>query len=311
MAGRITTKPPAHSVAAVLLIVVLLLALQLVSMPRSTLWMRTLLDSSHFGVFAVISLAALALVQVPPIRARHLLGAFGLTAMLAIVSEAAQIPIRRDASLNDVLTNWSGAAAALLLMGAVKLRLSARRRLALAVAAALLATLSLWPLISVSHAYVVRNAQFPVIVAFEDDSERHFLRIVGTPLERQPNGAGEFCGRLRSGDAGRLSLGVVELEPDWRGYSALRLRLQNESERHIELVLRVHDRAHEEGEQPHSDRFNETIDARPGLSTVTISLDRIRQAPANRSMNLANMSRLALFTNGTAGPVCIDRIWLE
>lgn len=311
MTRRFTLKPSARSVAAASVIGLLLLTVQLVALPRQTLWMRTLLDSSHFAVFALIALAALALIGRPPTRARHLLGAFGVTAALAVLSEAAQIPIRRDASLSDVLTNCSGAATALLLVGALRLPLPGHRRRVLGAAAALIAALSFWPLASVSHAYVVRKLQFPVIVGFESDSERHFLRIVGAPLERRVDAAGAVCGRLAAGDAGRLSLGILELEPDWRAYSSLKLRLLNEGDRRVPMVVRVHDRAHELGDQPHSDRFNATVDVEPGWSSVTIPLVRIRQAPADRVMDLSRMSRMALFSNRAEGPVCVDRIWLE
>jgi len=67
---------------------------------------------------------------------------------------------------------------------------------------------------------------------------------------------------------------------------------RSESDHPIELVLRIHDRRHNED---YADRFNRSLTFQPGINAFRIPLDEIRAAPAGREMDLSAIERLSVF----------------
>ena len=95
----------------------LLLLLHFVEPPGTGLWTRTFFDAAHVPVFGIV---APCVFVATGIRAqwnlpRRCAVVAAAVLVLSIISEAAQIPGRRDASLHDLLFDWLGAAGFLLL----------------------------------------------------------------------------------------------------------------------------------------------------------------------------------------------------
>ena len=95
---------------AAIAIAILLLA---VFMPRPDhpgIWLRSLFEWLHVPVFGLISLAILSLTPTSWRRSQR----FGLallgSVMLGVLTEAAQIPMQRDASWEDLIADATGAA---------------------------------------------------------------------------------------------------------------------------------------------------------------------------------------------------------
>ena len=63
-------------------------------------------------------------------------------------------------------------------------------------------------------------------------------------------------------------------------------------DRPLRLVVRVHDRAHD---QRFADRFNRSLVILPGLNRVAIPIDEIRRAPDRREMDLRYVRGIVLF----------------
>lgn len=83
------------------------------------LWLHTLFEWLHVPIFGLISLALLALMR----KSWPTSQAFGMAllgaVLLGVLSEAIQIPMRRDASWEDIISNGAGAAGFLLAAYAV------------------------------------------------------------------------------------------------------------------------------------------------------------------------------------------------
>lgn len=92
---------------------------------------------------------------------------------------------------------------------------------------------------------------------------------------------------------------------DWRGYGHLVMSLYNPQDHPLHLTLRINDIQHDQGDNDYSDRFNTRLTLSPGPNSVQLDLDRIRNAPANRSMDMHEIRRVMLFTTGLAAPKTI------
>ena len=158
----------------------LLLLLHFYELAPPGLWTKTLFESLHvpiFGAVAVSLFVATGLRRAwgPAQRAAFVCAA---AIVLAMLSEGAQISGQRDASFEDLMSDWLGAGAALLFA----LALSSRHpfqpvsRFGFALGGLVLCVTALWPLISVSAAYVERNLQQPVLVSFDTRLGRTFRR---------------------------------------------------------------------------------------------------------------------------------------
>lgn len=288
---------------ALLLVVIsagLLLLLHLYEPPAAGLWTQTFFDSLHVPVFGIIALSLYVATGIwvnwgPAQRAVVVcIAAF----TLSILSEAAQIPGPRDASVKDLVSDWLGAAAALLLALAFTARdaVSRTRQIAFAVIGAAVLLVALSSFITVSVAYLERNFQKPLLVSFDSRFGRTFRRTQHATLQV----AGDSTGTRK---IGQITLeegawpGIVfhDVWPDWSSYSALVIEFGLDRDTPLDIHIRVHDRTHKLGDQPYKDRFNMTHELRPGLHVLRVPLEKILNAPQNRQMDLSRIDGIVIF----------------
>ncbi len=276
----------------------LLIALHNTNVQAVGLWQRTALNASHVFVFALVALALL--VVTAQLRRLSSWQQFSVALLSALVagtaSEAAQINTLRDASLQDLLSNWLGATGALLLGTAFRLGPSTSKlaRVKLVVIGALVLIVALLPLLKVSAAYVERNADRASLVSFDDFFVRTFVTAKNASLT---------IVEIDETRIGRVTLergpwpGLIfhDVWPDWRGYSNLVVELSLPERDPLTVNIRVHDRMHRVGEQPYHDRFNTRYELTPGANTVRIPLEIIRNAPQGRPMDLSQIDGIVVF----------------
>ncbi|MBL3555138.1 MULTISPECIES: succinyl-CoA synthetase subunit beta [Marinobacter] len=89
---------------------------------------------------------------------------------------------------------------------------------------------------------------------------------------------------------------------DWQGYGQLVMSLDNPQDQPVHITLRINDIQHDQGDNDYSDRFNTRLTLSPGPNTFQLDLDRIKNAPATRAMNMREVRRLKLFTTGLPSP---------
>lgn len=89
---------------------------------------------------------------------------------------------------------------------------------------------------------------------------------------------------------------------DWRGYEQLILSLYNPQDHPLPMTLRINDIKHDQGDNAYSDRFNTRLVLSPGPNNFHLDLDRIRNAPAGRAMDMHEVRRLMLFASGLTEP---------
>lgn len=264
------------------------------------LWLETFYNSMHVPAFALIALGLFVAFRFfSKLRVgRRVAIAMALSLLLGVLSEAAQIPGPRDASIEDLIADWLGSISALLLLLAVAKGDLANRRIraTCAITGIILMFLALTPLILVSAAYVERNRSLPMIFSFDVRFSKTFLRLQNSTIvvTSDPTVEREI-GKVTLESGSWPGLIFHDLWPDWRDYSYLIVELATDDENSLEIHIRVHDENHSRGNQPYDDRFNMTYNLKYGTRVIRIPLDEIRDAPRDRQMDLSRIHGIVIF----------------
>ncbi len=267
--------------------IALLVILHLFRPGTSSFWLETFFDWLHVPVFALVTIGIFHALGGWRSNVNKAILAFLAALVLAVVSEAAQIPTSRDASWHDIFSNVLGAAIGLLAIPTVTRRVTLKvvsRTLAI-----LLLLISWWPLLGVTTAYVERNRVFPVIFDGVWPSREEFMSQRGMVIDFR------------------------NVYPDWRDFRSLAVDIEVQSADTFPLTIRVHDKQHLLGSQPHADRFNRRFVLESGRTVIRIPLADIEAAPAGRFLDLASIDGLVLFSteNTEDHTVRLRRIWLD
>ena len=261
----------------------------------SGILLRTLFEWLHVPVFGLVSLAILSMTPTSwPGSQRFGLALMG-SVLLGVLTEAAQIPMQRDASWEDLIADVAGAAGLLAFAYAVS-----RKQIIGVISAISAAAILLWsasPLIATTQALVHRNSQFPVIFNGDIDSEKTFfsgLNVQMTTRKSETNGL--LYTEVQVIREKKPRIEIRDLFPDWSSYSNLNLRIELIGDLDLILTVRIHDTLHRRGDQPHDDRFNQRLTLSPGMNSLTIPLQNVGSAPRGRSMDMTKIEALILYS---------------
>ena len=294
-------------VARLLLLAALAALLFFGDVPERTRFWEALFDAGHaplFGAMALIVRSLLRRETGPGGAAASSASAFGVTLILAAGSEAVQhLQPHRDVSVTDFLRDAAGAGAFLLLDAAWRARrgpgraaLSAGARVAVAV---VLLVAAVGELIYTTALYLARDRAFPTLYNLDGSWwERPFI-VTGENV-LSPGRTPGPTGAVDVGPLARLDLkpglysGLTfdEPYPDWSGRRQLAFAVVSDLDRPLELVIRVHDAAHD---QRYADRFNRQLRIEPGVNRIAIPIEDIRRAPDRREMDLGRIRGIVIF----------------
>lgn len=289
-------------------------------LPSHPLILGVLNNFAHapvFGAFAVVVLILLRRHSSLPALAGYL--AVLLIALAAGGAvELIQSQLGRAAEWRDLRSDALGAIAGLAIHAALAGGTAWRRWLAIAIAIVAAAPVA-WPVAQASQAYLVRWRKFPAIVQGLEPADRYFVHVRGADaVSAELPAAWARAGdppslRVRIAGGSWPGIDHVEPQPDWSGYSLLRLDLTNPNDLPLILTLRVHDRSHDNRA---ADRFNRSFELAPRSRTVlVVPLREIAEAPDGRMLDLSSVAGLILFTSGEPADVgreyYVTRVWLE
>ena len=294
--------------------------------PRPTLMWILAYDLGHIPLFGVMAVclfeASRALLGSGRVRGgTHYLVAFVLVAAISLLSELAQLGVvGREAQARDAVHNMIGAGAFLALRAVWDRSRWGQgdtlHRQLLLVAAALVLLLAFWPMVLLSWHYGMRQAAFPMLADFDSAWQQPFLyaprverEIVPAP-EGWTGHAGQPVTRVTFGPRPWPGIIIREPYPDWRGYEKVRFDVYSELTETRLIVLWIEDDAHNDRR---SDRYERSFTVEPGLNEFSVTLDRVRNAPAGRDMAMDQISFMMLFTRRPAETFAlyVGDIWLE
>jgi VanZ family protein len=279
-----------------------LAAVVLAPVPGRGEWLKVLQDFGHAPAFGCVALVALLWLRTTPLTARwQYLGAWGLTLLLGIATEAAQFFVARDPSWLDLRSDAIGAAAFLGVVAACDSRLRRSVRMACVLVALAVAVVQTLPVVIMLRAYERRSSSYPVLSAFADVRDLYFLRPQWAHLDIVPlpeifaAGPGETALHVGFTPGAWPGLSHIEPSPDWRGFRTLILEVANPGDAPLALTLRAHDVHHD---NEFTDRLNRSFEV-PAMSRneLRIPIADIASAPRGRSMDLEHMAGYTLFRN--------------
>ncbi len=300
------------------IVVILAFVLTLMFSPLTTesLWVREALNSGHTIFFFFLSFYAYhRLRNQTNISKAHLIvmAVVLVGVLLGVLIEVAQVFSQREASIVDLYRDVMGIFAGLCLVAsnmAKKVGAHVYRHLFLAVTVVLL-LLALAPLIQLSGHYIQRNRSFPVVVDLGASWSGSFVEynhaeLLNGDVQNEKNAQHQ----VRFGPGQFPGISVKEPVADWSAYRQLKLRVVLDTEEVVALVLRVHDKQHN---QDYLDRFNQTLVVRPGINDYTLTLDSISEGPVARRLDLSQIAGIVLFLSrqSATAQLSIGNLYLE
>jgi len=254
---------------------------------------RSVWNLGHIGLFALLTYVFKPWQWLA--GSRLWLATTGIVLLLGILVELVQSELDRQVDWRDILRNLEGVWLVLAWQPVLspRTRAGSFSRFAAALTGLLL-VLELGITAAVAARQWQVNHQLPLLYDFRQEDPSHFWSGDLTASAR--NTAGHpYSLEIDLGTGTYSGVSLNNLPADWRGYEQLSLTLFNPSGEPLSLTLRINDLAHDRGDNAFNDRYNTRLMLKPGFNTFTRRLDDIRNAPANRSMDMAQIRRLGLF----------------
>ncbi len=303
-----------------------------VQLPGSSLLWRELQNTGHTVLFAIMTLAFMAILRgvFPAAGNKTVISYMLASAVLvtvAVLTELGQLLTHREPSLNDIIRDLAGVLIGLGLYATIDpcfMALWKRHCYVLRIGAFILSScllvVSLLPLLHLAFAYMQRNEAFPVIIDFQAGWAKPFLQFnqavltqVAAPdllalgIDHQDQ---QQVSQLNLNQGKYPGISIIEPYPDWSAYNTLILELYSPQAQAFGLVLLIHDSQHN---QAYSDRFNQALTVKPGNNRFRIPLPGVEHAPAGLDMDMMHIANVMLFAVNIDGPVKLypDTLSLE
>ena len=261
----------------------------------------SLQDSSHALVFGLAThLLLLIFVPTQPltnaVRAKYVLIICCSAFLFGIFIELVQPLFGRDKSLLDASYDLAGCSAAGLFYWYKYAEHHRTKPTLLLIAWLQVLSCLIMP---ASNVWIVlqRNLAAPMLVSFDalweqsirSINDRTRLSIVNPPADWKHTGR---VGKFTFGFATYPGISFPYIYSDWSSYSTLAFAVYSEQNQTEVLHLRVHDTQHN---QQYSDRYNQAIIITPGLNLIEIDLNKIKNSPKSRELDLSDIATIGLF----------------
>lgn len=263
--------------------------------PPAGLWWETAWNTLHFLGFVLITIGLERLFSLGvacPHRRRRL--AVAGAVMVAVGSELTHDLLGRSSSWGDLLFDAVGIGFGLLLLVAVP-RAGTRGRWVLAGAGLGIVVVLLTPGWRGMAVAAGHRAAFPDLANFSQRGTLALWRAQGNATLALDAEQAALKVRIGAGNFSGVSLWPAA--GDWRGHSALNLVIDNPGEP-FWLGIRIDDAS--PGSSRYDDRYNGEREIGAGRVTLRFPLAEIEQGPAERTLDLGRIRRLALFTGKEA-----------
>jgi hypothetical protein len=277
-------------------------------------------NAGHVVLFGILALVLLCLLP-QGVRARYpgrwsrYLIVLGLTLLVGLLTEGLQALGFGEPSLVDLGRDLAGGVAFLSIHAAVTVRADARRRWFFAlVGGIILLGMAVSPAVWIAG-YVARDQRFPCLLDADSALSRLFVQGVHAEFSAVPapddwiDAPGGQVGRLQLQPAEYSGMILHEPVPEWSGCRQLLLELYAGPDSPPAVTIRIDDRAHQGDPR---DRYNETLPLKRGVNRILIPVERIRGAPAGRTMDMDAIVAVHLFASRLAAPaeILVGRITL-
>lgn len=279
-------------------------------LPGGTQFWQSLQNAGHAILFFVIAFIVCSLLHVSRYKRSPMLSAlFALSASILFggAVEIVQGFVGREPSWGDLWLDAQGAIAGICIFLVLFTKRVSR------VVSLMLAGALIFNSLSLPIRWLIAEQQralcFPVIADFEnrwltlfiDDRSKAKARVVATPEVWHNNVSGRVLQTV-FGEGRWPSVVFFEPEPNWQGHSSFSFEVFNPADTPVKLSLRIDDTAYS---NTYKDRFNTSIEVKPGYSKVSIPFSQIVALKSGRQMDMSSINQLILFTGRQKTPVTL------
>jgi len=220
----------------------------------------------------------------------------------------------RSPDIGDVLRNQLGCLTAYAFFIRPPLIEDCCKRNMLRSGVLVLLTIAVWPLCKSLIDEYQAARQFPVLSDFETPFERD--RWVNTQQFREENERvrhGQKAVRVQLSTAKFSGIALFYFPHDWRGYQTLRCSVYNPQVAGFIINSRIHDVHHKEHDMEFNDRFNQQFTLAHGWNDLIISLEKVKNAPKGRAMDMEHIEGFGLFVVQQSQPqvLYLDYVYLS
>ena len=237
----------------------------------------------------------------------------GITILLGVSIELMQHGTTRTPDTGDVLRDLTGSLL-VLVYGSLGSKLQPdSRRFSLQFSVLVLSLVQLWPVTKSLIDEAIARHQFPLLSGFETPFE----------IDRWAGSAGltvETIASISHDKLLKLSLTTDQysgailnyFDGNWALARTLKISLYNPDAEPLQIIFRIDDLQHADGDQEYEDRFNRGFLLMHGWSHLEIDLDEVKESPVSRSMDMGRIRGLGLFVMSLPIPrnLYVDNIQL-
>jgi len=199
----------------------------------------------------------------------------------------------RSASWIDMGFNLFGGFIGLVFFAPARLEMSRKILLSFQIGAVVLASLIFHGPMTTLWDMHVAARQFPVLSDFETrfEAKRWTAGVIDTSLAR----TGNASLRVELGTDRYSGTTLWRSFGNWQGYTTLVISIYNPEPKPIAMTITIRDEEHSRRGGEYHDRFNREFMLRQGWNDIRIPTADIKNAPAQRTMDLSMLTYLVVF----------------
>lgn len=275
---------------------------------------KALWETGHFALFAFF---VFALGHNSKIKSYKFWQLFIATAIfclsVGLLTEIIQFYIGRSFDIKDIINDLLGGYTGLFLTRINKNN-ALPKNLAFCVSFLILVFIGSHELLTTSFTQWQIENKFPIISDFEEPLELTQWTNIRTniSLSKKYKRHGNYSMKVDYKVKKSPRVYLQHFIHDWSDYRNLKLSIYNESQKPLNIVLKIYDEKHRDSGYIASDRFNLKTAIQPGWNDLNLSLSDIKQAPDDRLMNMKKITSLGVWVHGLKKPISlyIDNIHL-
>jgi len=231
---------------------------------------------------------------------------------LGLVIEYLQVLTGRDKSSYDVLLDLVGGMIGFILFSTKLHKLNSRTISMIRIVGTAFTLVAVSPAIIIIVDAVNQRKSFPILL--ENGSMLELSRIRKQQVK---------LGITRTSDKNMLNvtfmkdkyptIGLKYFNNDWSEYKFLKTLIYNHQKEQLPIRIRLHDTIHRLNGFLFADRYRGEVKLEPGWNDVTIDLNKVKEAPAKRQMDMKSIEELMFFmVNVQSGlKLSFGKVWLE
>lgn len=234
-----------------------------------------------------------------------------ITLILGLLIELIQGSFQRTPDIDDLIRNMIGALVGISFLPPGRKAFPPKTIRCLQIFATALVILQFYPIIiAFADEYIARN-QFPLLSGFETPFElQRWTGNADFTTDQTIHHSGQCLMKATLKTTRYSGVALKYFPENWDGYTHFQFSIYNPSTQAISLTCRIHDKIHTHGAQEYRDRFNRTYELPQGWNTVSINLADVRNAPADRQMDMHHITGVSIFATALENPrvVYIDDV---